>query len=459
MSFPQLAAGSLSRRIALSLFLVLALGIIAAFSYFYLDARGIYEAVQARSLQEQARELIDGLSEGSDQKLQIQIPLAWNAAYHQADGEYHFTIYDPRGRVVAVSPNLEGKAPLPLTDAPLRAKRWGDLHLLGPEANPALTTRLQSGHFLVVSRAASDEEALAESLIEERSEPLLVFVPFGLIALLLIVVVTRKTLYPLEAASAAAANIGPGNLENRIATERLPAEIRPLVEALNGALDRMANAYEVEKRITANAAHELRTPLTVLSLRLQRARLGGVGVDWDAVEIDIARMKRLVSQLLDLARKDAGVPRAIEEVNLSRIAREAAADVLPLAESKHRAVVVEANEPIFSKGNADDLRDMVRNLIENAVVHGQGRIEVDVRRAQDQGRECAAISVADEGQCLERVDSDGLFERFRKGALSSEGSGLGLAIVRQVARTHGGDARFLPGNRTIVEVLLPLSGS
>lgn len=447
---------SLSRRIAASLTLVLLLGVLATYAWAYLDTHGTYEPIQARTMQEQARELISALDSAPNQPPETNLSAAWREVYARADSGYYYSIYDRGGRIRAVSENLRTRVPLPLTDGPTLSQRWGSLHFLGPQSNPALTARARSGDFIVVARERVDREALAESLVEERSEPIFVFVLFALFALLIIFIVTRRTLKPLEAASAQAALVGPGYWDARIEAEGLPSELRPLVDAFNQALDRLARAYEIEKRITANAAHELRTPLTVLSLRLQRARLGEHAIDWQAVQDDLARMTRLVSQLLDLARKEAQHAPIDSPVNLSRIAREGAAAVLPLAEAEGRLVTVEAPLPLWSRGNADDLRDMIRNLIENALVHGEGTVEVTVAELPGAEPATAQISVSDEGKGLSHEEREQLFERFHKGRQSSGGSGLGLAIVRQVAHHHGGDARFSPGTRTQVEVLLPL---
>lgn len=456
MGAANIRAPSLSLRLGLSLLAVFAIGIIAAASFFYLDTHGNFEGVQARTLQEQGRELIRGFRIGPDGAPELRISATWQEVYERPESGYYYTIYDRQGRAIATSPNLRGRAPLPLTDGPPVGTTFGDLHFLGPNAAPALTARLQTGHFLVLAREAPDAEALAESLAEERTEPLLILLPFGVIAMILMVIVTRRTLHPVKLASAEAANIGPGNVAARIATRRLPAELLPLVEAFNAALDRMAEAYEVETRITANAAHELRTPLAVLSLRLQRSRLAESRIDWGAIEMDVARMTRLVSQLLDLARKEAAKAPAHTKINLARIAREAAADILPLVEASGRSLQVDAPRPLPILGNADDLRDLVRNLIENALIHGRGTIEIAARLVGDPNEPKAAISVSDEGEAMAEGEAEMLFERFRKGTTSSTGSGLGLAIVRQVARAHGGDAKFVPAKQTTIEVTLPL---
>ena len=145
------------------------------------------------------------------------------------------------------------------------------------------------------------------------------------------------SLRPLARASRQAAAIGPANPAGRLNTGKLPREIRPLVNAVNGALERLDHAYAAQRelierldhayaaqrRLTADAAHELRTPLAVLSLRLQRAKLDAAA-DWPAMERDLTQMSRLVGQLLELARvedparlKDSA---GLGPVNLARLA-------------------------------------------------------------------------------------------------------------------------------------------
>lgn len=447
---------SLSRRIAMSLTLVLITGMGAILGYFYMDTHGSHEAVQARTLQEQARQFISSLTPGSQSPIIEQMSQDWRKVYSQRDSGYYFTIYDRFGYVFSTSPNLVGRPPLPLADIPPSDNDIGRLHYVGPDATPTLTARLRDGRFLVVARTDFQREAFAESLLEERSEPLLVFLPFGLIALALIVFVTRQTLQPIKAASAQAADIGPTSLGKRISTERMPAELRPLVEAFNHALDRLTDAYAIEKRITANAAHELRTPLTVLSLRLQRARIDAREIDWNAVTSDLDRMNRLVAQLLDLARKEANVAPECAAVNLARVAREAALAVLPLAEERGRPINVEAHEPIVVDGDANELRDMIRNLVENALFHGDGTISVTVGKGGRAEPGFATVAVSDEGSGIPEQERSALFERFKKANPTSPGSGLGLAIVKQVAVAHGGQVRIVPCVQTTFEIILPI---
>jgi two-component system sensor histidine kinase QseC len=291
------------------------------------------------------------------------------------------------------------------------------------------------------------------ALDREPYQDAAVLAVFGVPALALIWLVSSWSLRPLLRASAEAAEAGPRNPAARISRAGLPAEIAPLVEAVNGALDRMADAMEAERRFTENAAHELRTPLAVLKLRLQRARDSAAAPEWPAIEHDLGQMQRLVSQLLDLARKqhagcDAARPHL--PVNLSRLAREAAAMLLPLAEAQGRCLLVELPDSIEVAGHADDLRDAIGNLLENALHHGAGAITVQARREGAQAR----LLIGDEGPGVAAELRPRLFERFEKGP-GTGGSGLGLAIVREVAAAHGGEVSLLPGPGCRVELRLP----
>ena len=293
-----------------------------------------------------------------------------------------------------------------------------------------------------------------ETLLREPYQDVTVLVAFSLVMLLLIWLVSGWSLAPLRRASAEAAAVGPANPKARISDIGLPSEVRPLVAACNGALARLAAAYALEQRFTADAAHELRTPLAVLGLRLQRARIEG-RVD-QAVETELAQMNRLVAQLLDLARKEqsglvagpitsGAAPGAGCTVNLSRAAREAAASVSLLAEAAGRALVVDLPHTLLVLGRADDLRDMVRNLLDNAVTHGAGRIRLTGRlepAAASRSGASALLEVSDEGAGVPETLAPSLFERFRKAGSNSAGSGLGLAIVAEVIRSHGGNVGF-----------------
>jgi two-component system, OmpR family, sensor histidine kinase TctE len=317
--------------------------------------------------------------------------------------------------------------------------------------------------------------ALGGIVLDEARDWLLVFVPLAVASFALVWLIGWWSLRPLARASREAAAVGPANPSGRVFVGTLPREIRPLVDAVNGALERLDHAhaaqrelierldhaYAAQRRLTTDAAHELRTPLAVLSLRLQRAKLAAA--DRPAVERDLAQMSRLVGQLMELARVED--PARLEDqaglgpVNLARVAREAAAMVLPLAEEKGRPLEVEAAAVVSLPGRPDELRGALCNLMENALVHGEGAVRVSVREEPggDAGRR-VVVEVADQGPGIAEELREEVFERFRKAAPASPGAGLGLAIVRQVVAAHGGEVRVRPGPGCRVEISLPAPG-
>jgi two-component system sensor histidine kinase QseC len=132
--------------------------------------------------------------------------------------------------------------------------------------------------------------------------------------------------------------------------------------------------------------------------------------------------------------------------------------VLPMAEEKGREITVDAGDELMVFGSPDNLRDMLRNLLENALVHGAGSIRVTLGTgvSSDGGDTSVVMEVTDEGAGVPPAKRDIVFERFSKAVQGSPGAGLGLAIVRQVVRMHGGTVSFVPvSSGCCVRVVLP----
>lgn len=229
----------------------------------------------------------------------------------------------------------------------------------------------------------------------------------------------------------------------------MPREIAPLALAVNAALDRVAQAYLAERRLTADSAHALRAPLAVLDLRLQAVE-AGAPPDAAALRGDVDELTRIVAALLQLARHEHGRGE-VARLNLARLAREAAAAVAPALGAEGRALDVDLPVSLEIDGDPASLRDAITALLDNGRVHGRGAVRV---RLAAEGRE-AVLAVSDEGSGPPPDAAELIFERFHKADGASPGAGLGLAIVRQVARRHGGGARFTDG--ATAELRLPLS--
>ena len=450
-------AHSLRLRLLGAMVAVFALGLGAALLSYRTEVHKITRDLREHTLENQARELLEALRVRADGSLEVRVPADWQQVYSSPAQQFVYTVFDAARRPQAWSGNLA--SPLPYIPVDSHG-RLGPVEFIGAGAGRRAIVAAHGprGTTVLVGRSGMQRDELVDSLFEEGSEELTVIAPFALLGLVLVWLITWWSLRPIARASREAARVGPRRPDLRISATGLPREIKPLVEAVNGALDRLSRAYASERRLTADAAHELRTPLAVLNLRLQRARLTG-NTDWAAVEGELAQMGRLVDQLLDLARKEAlSHERRTEErpvVNLSRIVREAAAVVLPLMEAAGRELAVEVPDTVQVRGNSDDLRDMVRNLLENAFLHGHGKVTARIE-APGEGPDPVTIEVTDEGPGVPAGQEEAVFQRFRRLNVDNPGSGLGLAIVRHVARSHGGDAHLLPGIGCVV-VHLPAS--
>ena len=224
-------------------------------------------------------------------------------------------------------------------------------------------------------------------------------------------------------------------------TRGLPDEIAPLVEALNGLLQRLGQSLTTQRAFVADAAHELRSPLTALKLQLQLLRRSpsdaARGVAIDALAAGIDRAARLVEQLLTLARSEPGSGALVSEpLDLGEVVRQALADTVPYAVSRGVELELLASEPVAVNGDAAALAALARNLADNAVRHAPVASTVQMRVFSDAG--LATLQVDDAGPGIVPEQRERVFDRFyRHGGGEGAGTGLGLAIVRNVATAHG----------------------
>ncbi len=224
--------------------------------------------------------------------------------------------------------------------------------------------------------------------------------------------------------------------------ERLPDEVRPLVDALNDLLVRLGVALDRERAFMADAAHELRTPLTALHLQMGTlARAANEAERNDAMEKLSAGMQRairLVEQLLSLARQEPRVAPIHVQVPLADIAREVVAELVPLADAKQIDLGISNSQPAVVTGDPDALRTLTRNIVDNAVRYTPpgGRIDVSVENGGEGGR--VLLKVIDNGPGIPPDERSRVLDRFyRRPGTSPPGSGLGMAIVKAIADAHG----------------------
>lgn len=220
----------------------------------------------------------------------------------------------------------------------------------------------------------------------------------------------------------------------------VPDEAAPLVRAVNGLLARLSGALDAQRAFVADAAHELRSPLTALKLQLKLLREAGDEAARKAAMERLAqgveRATRLVEQLLALARTEPGAAQTLAALDLADVAREALADLLPLASARGSELSLQADAPVPLQGDRNGLIALVRNLADNALRYAPPGARVELLLALDDG--APLLTVDDSGPGIPPAERGKVFDRFvRRSAQGESGSGLGLAIVRSVAQRHG----------------------
>jgi two-component system, OmpR family, sensor kinase len=223
--------------------------------------------------------------------------------------------------------------------------------------------------------------------------------------------------------------------------ERLPDEVRPLVDALNDLLVRLGVALDRERAFMADAAHELRTPLTALHLQMGTLSRAANEAERDdamgKLSAGMQRAIRLVEQMLSLARQEPRVETIRAPVPLADIARDVVAELVPLADAKQIDLGISNSQPAVVMGDPDALRTLTRNLVDNAVRYTPtgGRVDVSVENGGDGGQ--TLLKVVDNGPGIPPEERSRVLDRFyRRPGTSPPGSGLGMAIVKAIADTH-----------------------
>lgn len=244
-------------------------------------------------------------------------------------------------------------------------------------------------------------------------------------------------------------------------TSQLPNEVVPVVEAINSLLKRLDEAVAAQRRFVADAAHELRTPLTAIRLQAQLAsQAGASGEGLLELQKGVDRVARLVDQLLNLARLEATQQEAgFTLVSLDELAKNVVAEWSSLAEARAIDLGVTDCQPAGVMGQADSLRVMLGNLIDNALryIDRGGQVDVSVTVGRDE----ACLEVSDNGPGIPVAERARVFDRFyRLAGVEVPGSGLGLAIVRQVLDAHHGRVEMAdrPGGGLVARIYLPLAG-
>ncbi|RDU99737.1 sensor histidine kinase [Trinickia dinghuensis] len=325
-----------------------------------------------------------------------------------------------------------------------------------------------SSVLIQVAETLDKRSALANEIIKGVILPQFVILP---LAIVLVWFGLSRGLAPLTSLQANLRARRPDDL-SPLEASSAPPEIEPLVTSFNDLLTRLAQNIDLQKRFIADAAHQMKTPLAGLHMQAELALRDDVSPDvrrsLEQIATGADQAARLVTQLLALARAENRMSgHVFTQVEIAHLARLAVRDWVRAALAKQMDLGYEApDEPVFVDGNPVMLREMLSNVIDNAIRYtpAGGRITVRVRPEHEAGR--VRIEVEDTGPGIAPAERPKVVERFyRILGREGDGSGLGLAIVREIATMHDGtltldDHVYQESPRlagTLVRIDLPVS--
>jgi signal transduction histidine kinase len=266
-----------------------------------------------------------------------------------------------------------------------------------------------------------------------------------------------RTLDPVDAISAELAEITSTDLGRRVPVPEHRDEIWTLADTANRTLARLEAAVEQQRRFASDASHDLRSPITAIRTQVEESLLHPDQAHWSstarAVLAGIDRLEAIVSDLLTLARLEAGAGRADDRVDLSELVGSELARRAPLT-----GVAADLQPGVLVCGDRLELARLLTNLVDNAARHATSTVTVSVRREGG----TAVLDVTDDGPGIPPDQREIVFQRFARldaaRAKDKGGTGLGLAIARQTAHRHGGELNVEDSERGARLVLrIPLA--
>ena len=390
-------------------------------------------------------------------------------------------VVDSHGQVLASSPQLTGLGPvtgsLPVADGTVART----IELVLPGSEPTLYRVVTAATDTPAGRVYTHSgSSLAES--DRALATLTSLMLAGLAGALLVVgavtwFVVRRALQPVETIRAEVDLITSTDLGRRVPVPTSGDEITRLAATMNRMLDRLQAAVEQQRQLVADVSHEVRSPIASLRTQLEVALAHPELTDWPELAqdllVDTDRLQGLATDLLLLARLDAGGTGAAEAVDLADLVRE----VTERSARRRVPVDLSLTDGVIVSGNRAQLARVIDNLLDNAQRHAAGAIAVTVR-AQPSGGTVARpshagserlrgaspaaygiVEVSNDGEPIHEADRERIFERFVRlddaRARDTGGAGLGLPIARQIARAHRGDLQVGAGERACFVLTMP----
>jgi two-component system sensor histidine kinase TctE len=367
-------------------------------------------------------------------------PLSGEAArrFDPVTGSVRYVVLDGAGRrVLAASSGAEGALPRREPDGTLPesfreggdgSRMWG------------VTRRVETPSGPVSVQVAEDMDrayVVLDEVAPAALGPVLLMLALGAMLLLAANVgLVLLMLRPLRRAAQQAGRIGPGS-PARLPEKDIPIELRPLIRAVNGGLDRLDDALAWQRGFSEEVAHELRTPLAIMQAELDLLEPSPAR---ERLRRDVEGLAQLVTTLLEAAEAQREEPLGEDVFDLGELAVETARRLVPIgARDGHRVVAPSPDAPLPVCGNRDAMGRALRNLVENALTHSPPGAPVEVLLPPPASEAEVAVAVADRGPGVPPAERRDIFRRsWRTGDTRRRGLGLGLSIVERIVRAHGG---------------------
>lgn len=423
-----------SLRARLILLLCLGLGLVWALAAWWghLAARHEVDELFDAQLAQAAQALISTAQHeiherdehGDEEGRDISLP-----TFHEYEQRILFQIWDKNGKLLLRSSGAPSSM--------MGASRKGYAIVSMQGENWRVLTRYEhhAGFMVQVAEPLGMREWLARHIALKMLWPMLLVAP---VFMLLIWWFVGRGLQPLRDISREVESRAANRLD-AIKMDDVPDEVAPLAVALNALFAKLTQAFESERRFTADAAHELRTPLAALKVQAQvalRATDDNERKDaLDKVLQGVDRATRLITQLLTLARVDPdSVAATHQPFSLFDLASACIEELRPMAQARQIALDLQGHAANV-RGDAGQIAVLLRNLVDNALRYTPkgGSVEVAIRSGDG-----VTLEVADSGSGIPQEQRERVLERFYRIPGNMEpGSGLGLSIVKRIAEIHG----------------------
>jgi signal transduction histidine kinase len=304
---------------------------------------------------------------------------------------------------------------------------------------------LHSGSTAAVVHVAEPLDELERAFAQTQRAIVLILIAAIAAVVLLSILLASQAIGPIRRLSEAMKQVGSERLDLRLPLMRRRDEIGELTQSFNDLLARLEEAFARERQFISDASHELKTPLTSINANAQLLLRWGAADETirreslETIEHESATLAQMVSGMLTLAKADRGDAIPMEPTSLAHVANEAVRGAAQRAAEKGLELSFEARSSPVVEGSPNLLRQLVGNLVDNAVKF-TARGSVRVRTDSDEAK--AWVEVEDTGPGIPESERDQIFVRFyradRARSRDVPGTGLGLAIVRSIARVHGG---------------------